>query len=115
MAGIPDSEMVRQLNAFMHAVIAQWSWDELSRLFQGKHVEYRGPESNLLTFDIDVLEHALDAPRPYLNVAFHVCDLREDKGLGSAYQPLGNNFIYYRDGEIDFVELKRFAYAWQDE
>jgi hypothetical protein len=114
MPGIPDSEMVAQLNCFMRAVITQWTWAELAALGKESHVEYRGPESNFVTFDLHLLENEANAPRPYLNVMVGICDLRDGKDLGSAHSPLCNNFILYRDGEIDAKDLAGFAYGWQD-
>jgi hypothetical protein len=110
MAGIPDNELVAQLNAFMRSVIAQWTRDQLAALGHEKHVEYRGPETSLITFDLYLLENEVNADRPYLNVAVSACDFREGKGLGSAYAPLYNNFPYYSDGSVDAQELSKFAY-----
>ena len=101
MTGISNEELVAQLNAFTRAVIAQWTWDQLSALGSDRHVEYRGPESNLLTFALSLLEDEPNNGRRYLNVAVHVCDLREGKTLGSAYTPLCNSFIFFQDGELD--------------
>jgi hypothetical protein len=113
MSGVPDLELVAQLNAFMRSVYVLWSWDQLLALKEGSHVEYRGNKENFLTFAVDLLEDARDEAPPYLRVYVHVCDLRLGKGLGSVYQPLCNSFLVYRDGKIDAEELVRFAYGWQ--
>ena len=92
MTRIADDELINQLNAFTRAVVALWTWDQLAALDGDRHVEYRGNEDSLLTFALWLFENETNG-RPYLNVAVHVCDLREH-GLGSAYQPLCNNFIF---------------------
>jgi hypothetical protein len=99
MPGIADKELVEQLNAFMRAVLELWTWDQLAALGNETHVEYRGNDENLLTFDLQLLENQTEG-RPYLNVSVSVCDLRET-GLGSAYEPFCTNFIFYKDGELD--------------
>ena len=114
MSGIADDELMSQLNAYMRSVIAQWTWSQLAALGTERHVEYRGPENNLVTFDLQILENEANVDRPYLNVSVSACDFREGKGLGSAYAPLCNNFIYYADGGLDVEELSKFGYAWQD-
>lgn len=109
MTGLPDKELVEQLNAFTRAVVELWSWEELAALGEGRHVEYRGPESNPLTFSLQILENDDLRGRRYVNVLVTVCDLREDGGLGSAYEPLANSFIYFRDGELDLEFKQTFA------
>ena len=96
--------LIEQLNAFMHAVVAQWTWDELAALGSEMHVEYRGPKSNQLVFDLSLLENKTDGPRPYLHVAVSVYDSRHHRTFGSAYHPLSNSFIYYRDGGLDIED-----------
>jgi hypothetical protein len=115
MAGIPDKELVAQLNAFMRCIPFLWTWDQLAALRERTHVEYRGNDENFITFAIYLLENTTGEARPYLHVAVHICDRREGIVLGSAYQPLCNSFLWYRDGEVDADELARFAYAWQSE
>jgi hypothetical protein len=114
MSRSPDGELVGQLNAFMRAVIAQWTFDQLVALGAESHVEYRGPETNLITFRLHLLENESAVNRPYLNVAVSACDFRGGTDLGSGHAPLCNNFIYYADGSVDAKELSSFGYAWQD-
>jgi len=109
MAGIPDKELLDQLNAFTRSVIELWDWEELAALGEQRHIEHRGPESNLLTFSVQVLENEELRDRRYLNVSVSVSDFRAGKDLGSAYMPLSNNFIYFRDGELDLEFKEDFA------
>ncbi|HJQ97665.1 MAG TPA: hypothetical protein VJ826_05075 [Candidatus Polarisedimenticolaceae bacterium] len=105
MAGVADAVLIEQLNAFMRAVVAQWTWDELAALGSEMHVEYRGPESKVLTFDLYLLENETDGPRPYLHVGVAVSDVAHHRTFGSPYMPLSNSFIYYRDGGLDIEDL----------
>jgi hypothetical protein len=108
MGGVDNSILIEQLNAFMHAVVAQWTWDELAALGERTHVEYRGPESNLLTFEIHLLENETSAARPYLHVMVSVSAVPWGKMLGSTYVPLTNSFIYFRDGALDIEDKRQF-------
>ena len=109
MTGIDDKELIEQLNAFMRVIPKLWTWDELLNLYdsQDNYVEYRGSESNLLTFDINVLEKDIEDGKTYLNVSVNISDLREGIVKGSTYRPVGNNFIWYKDGTIDMVFLDK--------
>lgn len=109
MSALSDELLMDQLNAYTRAVIAQWSWDELAQLGHETHVEYRGPSSNLLTFSHYLLEDEPNHGRHYLHVAVSVCDFRNDKGLGSGFQPLTSSFIYYQDGEMDLAVKSTFT------
>lgn len=104
---IPDQELANQLISFMHAIPRVWTWDQLIALFQSRErqVEYRGPESNPLTFAMEVLEHDRDEDGQYVHVTTHVCDGRSGKVLGSTFIPLCGSVFVYEDGKAEFSDL----------
>ena len=107
MAGISDKELRTQLNAFMRVVPQLWTWEELQALFKEneQYTEERGTKTNMISFELLLLEDDMQDNRRYLNVSVSANDARAGTGKGSVYQPFTNNFIYYQDGELDMEEL----------
>ena len=70
-----------------------------------QYTEERGTENCWISFELLLLEDDIQNNRRYLNVSVSANDSRMGTGEGSAYQPFGNNFIWYQDGEIDMEEL----------
>ena len=91
----------------MRSIPLLWSWQELQSMYvrSEKFSEERGTSKNWISFVLDILEDDTQNGKRYLNISVAVNDVRSGKGLGSAYQPFCNNFIYYADGEIDMEKL----------
>lgn len=108
---LPDNELTNQLICFMHAVPHLWGWDALTSLHttRAQHVEHRGPETNPVTFMLDVLEIGQNERGEFIHVATHACDARLGKVLGSSCIPLCGSGIIYRGGRIEYGTIGNLA------
>ena len=115
MAGIPNNELVAQLNAFMRSVIAQWVREQLVALGSEMHVECRGPDNNPITFDLYLLENEVAGRLSrYLNVAVSAYDFREGDGLVVRSRRCATTSSTTRMALSTPARLLKLAYGWQD-
>lgn len=108
---LPDNELTNQRICFMHAAPHLWGWDALTSLHttRAQHIEHRGPETNPVTFMLDVLETGQDERGEFIHVATHAFDARLGKVLGISYIPLCGSVIIYRSGRIEYGTIGNLA------
>jgi hypothetical protein len=104
---------VALLNAFMRRVQMDYTWEDVHALGDKTQYVDRYAGDGMVERCFRVLEREVATERPYLNVLVLVSDLHREDGLGSAYQPLCNNFIWFRDGEVDASEMTEFGYVFE--
>ena len=109
MTAVTDECLLNELNTFMCSIPELWTWDQLAAFGEVAHVERRGSDANYLNFELGLLEQSARTGRPFLHVYALVYDFREGSGLGSAYQPLSNSFLWFQDGELDLQVKYRFV------
>jgi hypothetical protein len=109
---LSDFALVSQLYAFMEVIPALRSWDALRNSYVSgeTYTEQRGPESNFLQLEFQILEEGSKDGGQYLHVSVSVTDpLRANGQRGSSTTPMCTSFLFFKSGEVD-MPLAREIY-----